>query len=162
MRANRSVSWVGVVFALTLGITSLSARSEDGCTKDTDCKGERVCDAGQCVDPNKASNSFTDWLKAAKAAADAAADIAKDVHGINGQSGSAGNPPAAAPNQPPATPNRPTLAYGQQAAPAYRPTPALTMACATPIGVCRMPQAVPQGTFCGCITPNGVIRGIAR
>ena len=32
-------------------LSLLSCSSDEGCTKDTDCKGERVCDRGQCVMP---------------------------------------------------------------------------------------------------------------
>ena len=32
-------------------VPSPSAAELPGCGKDTDCKGERVCEAGRCVDP---------------------------------------------------------------------------------------------------------------
>src|SRR5438876_1212788 len=41
---------------LTSGSVLLaSALAHAGCTKDTDCKGDRVCDAGKCVSPPDAT-----------------------------------------------------------------------------------------------------------
>jgi len=41
------------IFWTLCGLTALAvaARAEDGCGKDTDCKGERICVQRQCVDP---------------------------------------------------------------------------------------------------------------
>src|SRR5690349_15729158 len=33
------------------GVLLISATSHAACTKDTDCKGDRVCEEGACVDP---------------------------------------------------------------------------------------------------------------
>jgi len=52
------------VAALALGAGCGANKKKPGCVKDTDCKGERVCQAGACVspkagaeDPGKAGNS---------------------------------------------------------------------------------------------------------
>lgn len=37
------------------GVVLVVVLSQGGCTKDTDCKGERVCEAGVCVNPAAAS-----------------------------------------------------------------------------------------------------------
>lgn len=37
------------------GVVLVVVLSQGGCTKDTDCKGERVCEAGVCVNPPAAS-----------------------------------------------------------------------------------------------------------
>ena len=43
----RSCSWCGVIVSWLLFASSAHAQ----CTKDTDCKGDRVCDAGACKSP---------------------------------------------------------------------------------------------------------------
>ena len=56
--------WVSVgLLALLLGSSSWSCRhdpkpataEETGCTKDTDCKGDRICHEGACIDPTDTS-----------------------------------------------------------------------------------------------------------
>jgi hypothetical protein len=42
-----------VLGALTVVVDARLSRA-DGCTKDTDCKGDRICDAGVCVEPRPA------------------------------------------------------------------------------------------------------------
>ena len=44
--------------ALALGLF-YTPRAQAGCEKDTDCKGERVCEAGACVDPVAAPAAAT-------------------------------------------------------------------------------------------------------
>jgi hypothetical protein len=44
--------FVGFVSML---LTATTGWAEDGCTKDTDCKGERICELRQCVDPSARS-----------------------------------------------------------------------------------------------------------
>jgi hypothetical protein len=41
----------------TPGADQAATNSGAGCSKDTDCKGERVCVQGQCADPKAASGS---------------------------------------------------------------------------------------------------------
>jgi len=36
---------------LVASVAAASARADDGCTKDTDCKGDRICFRRECVDP---------------------------------------------------------------------------------------------------------------
>lgn len=43
------------VAVLTLGAGCSDDKKKPGCTKDTDCKGERVCHKGSCVSPTSAS-----------------------------------------------------------------------------------------------------------
>jgi hypothetical protein len=123
------------------------AAHADGCTKDTDCKGERVCDVGLCVDPHT--------TEASKAPADHPVQDAIDLlRSLASRSG----PPSASQNpaQGPAPRQAPSPA--QYARP--QPTPANV--CATNVGACPMRQAVPQGSPCYCMTPRGSIAGIAR
>lgn len=54
---------------LVVGCKAVGAGSDDGCTKDTDCKGSRVCRSGQCVEDTAAA-------VASQAAAQAIADQA--------------------------------------------------------------------------------------
>jgi len=35
---------------------ALAARADEGCSKDTDCKGERICVQRQCVHPEACFN----------------------------------------------------------------------------------------------------------
>jgi hypothetical protein len=160
MKVHQPVSWVTVVFALTLGVISSAARSEDGCSKDTDCKGDRVCNAQkQCADPKNASSTVMDWIKVAEEAEKAVQDArnpAKPPASSNGQPSPAANP------QPASTNYQPAPAANRQVQAVYRPAPAVATVCATPLGVCPMMVAVRQGSSCGCSTPRGAIGGIAR
>jgi hypothetical protein len=67
-----------VLLALLSGgsvlLASLSAHAE--CTKDTDCKGDRVCDAGKCTSPGAATPPATDGAATPVAATPAAAPVA--------------------------------------------------------------------------------------
>jgi hypothetical protein len=47
---------LGVLTALALFLPC-AASAEDGCSKDTDCKGERICVQKQCVDPSETAPS---------------------------------------------------------------------------------------------------------
>jgi hypothetical protein len=160
MKTHQSVSWVTVVFALTLGVISSSARSEDGCSKDTDCKGDRVCNAQkQCADPQSASSTVMAWLKVAEEAEKAVQDAknpAKQPASSNDQPSAAANP------QPTSSNYQPAPAVNRQVQAVYRPAPKVATVCATPLGVCPMMVAVPQGSSCGCSTPRGSIGGVAR
>jgi len=171
MQANRSVPWVGVVFASALSIISLAAHSEDGCSKDTDCKGDRICnEARQCVDPKSTASKVKEWVDVANAASQVANSI-KDAHSKNTDSSNlsadnSNNPPAAAAEQPAAPPAEKAPAVNQAPAPvnrkiAWTPPPVAAM-CVTFLGTCKMRQAIPQGAPCGCATPNGMIAGTGR
>jgi hypothetical protein len=161
MKVHQPVSWVTVVFALTLGVISSAARSEDGCSKDTDCKGDRVCNAQkQCADPKSAASSTVmAWLKVAEEAEKAV----QDAKNSDKRPASSNDQPSPAANPQPASANyQPTPAANRQVQAVYRPAPAVAKVCATPLGVCPMMVAVPQGSSCGCSTPRGAIGGIAR
>ncbi|MFL5401077.1 MAG: hypothetical protein ACJ79P_24505 [Myxococcales bacterium] len=41
---------IAAIFSFALA--TVAARADDGCSKDTDCKGERICIARACVNPN--------------------------------------------------------------------------------------------------------------
>lgn len=170
MRVDQSVSWLAVVFAIAFGVISSSARAEDGCSKDTDCKGDRVCNAEkQCVDPHSATNSLTDWLKVAQ-------EAEKTVDGIKQarkQSAQSNDPADASGDQAPASNGKrqahhaessqpPVLAMNRPSPAFYRPAIAIAKVCATPFGMCPMMVAIPQGSSCGCATPRGMVGGIAR
>src|SRR3982751_5295799 len=43
-------TWIAAIFSFALA--TVAARADDGCSKDTDCKGERICIARTCVNPN--------------------------------------------------------------------------------------------------------------
>lgn len=47
---------IAVAVAITL-VVSFDAKADDGCSKDTDCKGERICVQRQCVDSSPTSTS---------------------------------------------------------------------------------------------------------
>ncbi len=49
-RISRGVVVLGVPVVLALSLLGCPSPSSQGCTKDSDCKGDRVCAAGQCVD----------------------------------------------------------------------------------------------------------------
>jgi hypothetical protein len=49
---------LGMIVASAL-LTSFGAAAEDGCSKDTDCKGERICVQKQCVDPSATAAATT-------------------------------------------------------------------------------------------------------
>ena len=49
--------FVGVLALGLLSLGTVSARA--ACTKDTECKGDRICDAGQCVSPPAPPSSAT-------------------------------------------------------------------------------------------------------
>jgi hypothetical protein len=160
MKVHQSVSWVTVVFALTLGVISSSARSEDGCSKDTDCKGDRVCNSQkQCADPKNASNTAMAWLKVAEEAEKAV----QDGRNSSKRPASSNDQPAPAANPQPASSNyQPAPAANRQVPAVYRPAPTVATVCATSLGVCPMMVAVAKGSYCGCSTPRGPIGGIAR
>jgi hypothetical protein len=44
-------------FALALCFLGCSSSEEDGCSSDTDCKGDRVCESGKCVSPSGGGGS---------------------------------------------------------------------------------------------------------
>ncbi|HZP65754.1 MAG TPA: hypothetical protein VFB32_05545 [Rudaea sp.] len=46
-----------LAFAL---VVALCANARADCTKDTDCKGDRVCENGRCVNPYSSSSSDDD------------------------------------------------------------------------------------------------------
>ncbi len=61
MTTQRGALWL----ALALGLAAPQAckveeADNDGCSDDNDCKGDRVCDDGECVDPDEASSSRCD------------------------------------------------------------------------------------------------------
>jgi len=170
MKAERSGPWIGVMFASALSVISLAAHSEDGCSKDTDCKGDRVCnEARQCVDPKSSASKVKEWVDLASAAS----QVADSIRGARSQSAgsnnqTADNPSAAAADHP-ATPaaaaqqapavNRAAPARNQQVA---WNTPPVASMCVTFLGACKMMQAIPQGASCGCATRNGMVAGTAR
>lgn len=43
------------VWSLSVALVLASARARAECTKDTDCKGDRVCDAGKCTAPKRST-----------------------------------------------------------------------------------------------------------
>jgi hypothetical protein len=49
-RISRGLAVLSVPVAVTLSLLGCSSQSSQGCTKDSDCKGDRVCASGQCVD----------------------------------------------------------------------------------------------------------------
>ena len=40
-----------MVVAAALGVSAHSSLAEAQCTKDSDCKGERICEKGTCAEP---------------------------------------------------------------------------------------------------------------
>ncbi len=48
-------SWLAAFWLLVLGAGACHRASSQGCTKDTDCKGDRICEAGKCVSPGAAA-----------------------------------------------------------------------------------------------------------
>jgi len=46
---------VGLGLGLVIGTLGCNRLSANGCAKDSDCKGDRVCVAGECTDPHAAS-----------------------------------------------------------------------------------------------------------
>ncbi len=48
-------SWLAAVGLLALGAGACHREKPSGCTKDTDCKGDRICEAGKCVSPGAAA-----------------------------------------------------------------------------------------------------------
>lgn len=54
MNQSRAVLGVCVVASLILAACS---SKPDGCSKDTDCKDDRVCNAGACVEPRSAAGT---------------------------------------------------------------------------------------------------------
>jgi hypothetical protein len=50
---RRKVGWV---LLLSLGTLLVSGGARAQCTKDTDCKGERLCESGKCVEPPVAAS----------------------------------------------------------------------------------------------------------
>jgi hypothetical protein len=48
------------VFIGSLLIMCLALEAHGGCTKDTDCKGDRICVDGDCVDPSPKAGSRQD------------------------------------------------------------------------------------------------------
>jgi hypothetical protein len=74
-------TWVGIVLAVLAGAARADARGP-GCEKDTDCKGDRICEAGECVSPKAQGTSH-------ESAAPAAYDDGQPV------GASAGEPPPA-------------------------------------------------------------------
>ncbi len=48
------MSWTSVEHTLIVecGTRKVDAPATAGCAKDTDCKGDRVCDRGRCVSPD--------------------------------------------------------------------------------------------------------------
>lgn len=53
--ARRTAHSLVRVLGFTTAILSVSTLARGECTKDTDCKGDRVCTAGACVDPAPAA-----------------------------------------------------------------------------------------------------------
>jgi hypothetical protein len=54
MRA--AIASAAVLLVAVLGCDRMAATESNGCAKDTDCKGDRVCQAGQCVAPSGAAS----------------------------------------------------------------------------------------------------------
>jgi hypothetical protein len=74
---SRSVLFVAAIFA-----TQFSGVAHAGCEKDTDCKGDRICEAGACVNPPAVTQPETATSPAATASdepAPAAAEPATEA-----------------------------------------------------------------------------------
>jgi hypothetical protein len=52
---GRGVTVTGVAYRCGSAADRLPASDGSGCTKDTDCKGDRICQARTCVDPARPS-----------------------------------------------------------------------------------------------------------
>lgn len=46
-----------LALVLVAAFAAVGSRVSDACTKDTDCKGDRVCEQGRCVSPGAASSA---------------------------------------------------------------------------------------------------------
>ena len=44
-------------FALALCFLGCSSSEDEGCSSDSDCKGDRVCESGKCVSPSGGGGS---------------------------------------------------------------------------------------------------------
>jgi hypothetical protein len=54
MEMRRSLSFVHLIFIAGFFVLAVATGTEAGCTKDVDCKGNRICEKGICVDPKPA------------------------------------------------------------------------------------------------------------
>src|SRR6185369_3107868 len=95
-------SHVAAFFVITLpaiipacgdgGDSPAPAAAATGCTKDTDCKGDRVCEAGQCVSPTGNGGAGGSGGAAAGApGAGAGGSLAGTNQGTAGSGGAAGS-----------------------------------------------------------------------
>lgn len=91
---------VGLSCGVSLLLAASVSRAQ--CTKDTDCKGDRVCDAGNCVTPPQTLPP----PPAAPSGADASGAGTPASGGDPGQALAAQVPPAAEPEIPPEEPRR--------------------------------------------------------
>jgi hypothetical protein len=161
VRVNRSVLCSSVLFALALGAISSAAHSQDGCTKDADCKDDRVCNAEQqCVDPNSTASKVAELIKLA-GQAEKVVEAVQAAREARKHPADSGDQPAPAPALKQHA-RKHARTVNPPAPVTYWPAPTVATVCATPIGMCRMMQPVPQGSSCGCITPRGPVAGIAR
>ncbi|MBX7081090.1 MAG: hypothetical protein K1X88_17955 [Nannocystaceae bacterium] len=119
-------------------------RGGGGCSRDSDCKGNRICSAGTCVDPPAAAPATAAPAKADAAPAAAAANAASPTP-VVAASGSAVTPvpPVAAPT-PTAAPSEPVAAGDGDAAKADAIKDADALRPDTVRGLCEKEVA------CGC------------
>jgi hypothetical protein len=54
MRRQLIRSLIGALMVVVVGCRLLAAEAEAQCTRDIDCKGDRLCKGGECVDPEQA------------------------------------------------------------------------------------------------------------
>lgn len=108
-----SLRWLAGTSAFGLTVLALSADVDaGGCLKDTDCKGTRICQQGQCVEPTKVDPT--------KKACTKDTDCPGDEICTNKACGKAGAPPASA--TPPAS-SAPPPGSAPSAAPPPPPPP---------------------------------------
>lgn len=106
---RRGVAWASLGAGLLLAWSSVA---EAQCSKDTDCKGDRVCEGGKCVSPPPAT-PVAPAAAAAPAPAPAAPPVATETDGSA--------PPPAAPAAGPAVAPGPAPAPAAVAPPAAAP-----------------------------------------
>lgn len=153
---------------LFLGLHAGAAFAQ--CTKDTDCRGTRICESGKCIYDDAATDADGDSNSSAKSSSSRSSEFstspAPSTSPSSSPSSSTPGPPAAPTAPAGATTSTSPAEPGASSSPSTSSSSSRdrspTKTCFTSYGNCPMTKAVRKGTSCSCQTPVGPIGGVAR